>query len=55
MDDKKLTKTVLINIQSSVVLQYSGLPINSISVNYPPTAEPMGWASWVNAPTNVGN
>jgi len=24
-------------------------------VNYPPTAEPMGWASWVNAPTNVGN
>lgn len=32
MDDKKLTKTVLINIQSSVVLQYSGLPINSISI-----------------------
>lgn len=26
-----------------------------IEVNYPPTAEPMGWASRVNAPTNVGN
>ena len=25
------------------------------AVNYPPTAEPMGWASRVNAPTNVGN
>jgi hypothetical protein len=25
------------------------------TVNYPPTAEPMGWASRVNAPTNVDN
>ena len=24
-------------------------------VNYPPTAKPMGGASRVNAPTNVGN
>ena len=24
-------------------------------VNYPPTAEPMGWASGVNTPTNVGS
>ena len=24
-------------------------------VNYPPTPEAMGWASRVNAPTNVGN
>jgi len=24
-------------------------------VNYPPTAEPMGWASEVNTPTNVGS
>jgi len=24
-------------------------------VNYPPTAEPMGWASGINTPTNVGN
>ena len=22
-----------------------------MSVNYPPTAEPMGWASWVKAPS----
>ena len=25
------------------------------NVNYPPTPEAMGWASRVNAPTNVGN
>ena len=24
-------------------------------VNYPPTAKPMGWASWVKAPDNSGN
>jgi len=26
-----------------------------VKVNYPPTPEAMGWASRVNAPTNVGN
>ena len=26
-----------------------------IEVNYPPTPKAMGWASRVNAPTNVGN
>ena len=24
-------------------------------VNYPPTPEAMGWASWVKAPSNEGN
>ena len=31
------------------------IEVRQFRVNYPPTAEPMGWASWVNAPTNVGN
>ena len=30
----------------------SDFPFN---VNYPPTPKAMGWASRVNAPTNVGN
>ena len=30
-------------------------PAEVIQVNYPPTAKPMGGASRVNAPTNVGN
>jgi hypothetical protein len=37
------------------LFEMMGEAFNPHAVNYPSTAEPMGWASWVKAPSNEGN
>ena len=66
----KISTTISISLEARDIkqkLQSKGIKLNEKieqlifetakehKVNYPPTAEPMGWASRVNAPTNVGN
>lgn len=47
--------TIIEGLNNVAIFINSGRDYVDNIVNYPPTAEPMGWASGVNTPSNLGS